>query len=194
MAGTILSSLVSKVSITVIPSNGAASGSAIWTNLKVHDVEIDAGAVSSDRPIGANPTSDKDVRVSLLKEDVAATKIIRPTHMKITGFCPDISTFESITKSFSDNQQTLSITTKGVIANNMAISEVIATQTPDMLSATMVEIVLEQAASPAQNKGGFSPAQSADSSQLGISIQTPPTAGQTVQSLYNKATSFLTGL
>ncbi|WGN90791.1 baseplate organization protein [Burkholderia phage vB_BglM_WTB] len=194
MAGSIVSALFSRVSLKVSPSNGAAASINIWTNLKVHDVEIDSGSVNSEQPIGTNPTSDNTVRVSLLTQDIQASKIIRPTHMKITGFCPDISTFESIANSFANNQQTLDITSKGVIATNMAMVEVIATQSPEMLSATKVEIMLEQAASPVGASGGFSPLQSADASALGISIQTPQTIGQSVQSLYNKATSFISGI
>jgi hypothetical protein len=188
---SILASVLGKVSFKV---TSELNGSTLWRNLKIVRVEVDSGSMNSDQPLGIDQYSENQVLQNLVTADINASKIIRPSAIRITALCPDLSTEESIINAFANKKQTLTVTSKGIIAKNMAVTEVIINQTPDILTATKVEIMLEQAADMGASDTAYRPLQPGDSNTLGISIQGPTTVADTVSGLYNKATSAISGI
>lgn len=186
MANLILASLLSTGNLKVF---NEATRYQIWKSLKIISVEIGLDSSNSDEPISTAQLSESSTYIALLTEDIQSAKIIRPAHMRIVAMCNDISTLESILSIYADTTSTLSITSRSIITDSLALTDVEVVQLPESLSASRVTLELEQAIPPAVNS--FNPAQSQDSSTFGVRIQTPPTVADTVGTLYSKVQSFI---
>lgn len=185
MANSILSSLLGKTTFAAI---NELTNFQCWTNLQIVDVEIDAESANTDYPLSTTQYSPSGTYVSLTAADIQSIKVIRPTKMRITGICPDISTIESVLTTFANAQFTVAITTKGLTAVSMAVLTVEIEQTPEMLSAARMVIELERATPPVAVT--YAPAQAADQPTLGVRLQTlAASATATVTSVYNKVSS-----
>jgi hypothetical protein len=190
MASSLIQSAFGNTSFTAV---NELTGIACWKDIKVKDVEVDSSALNTNNPITVEQATERSSLTSLLSADINTLKIIQPSMMRITCFCIDLSSIESIVNVFNDTQTTLTITTKGITANNMAVITVDIDQTPEMTSAAKVVIELEQTA-PAPTGSLFYPSQSSDESSLGVSVQTPPSAVTSATGLYNMVSKFIGSL
>lgn len=177
----------------VFAATNEAVGSPCWTLLKVKDVEVESSSMNSSNPTISEDASEAKTFVSLLESDINTLKIIQPSRMRITAFCEDAQSIESLISSFEDTKMTVQIQTKGITAKSLVMVSLEIDQNPNMMSATKVIIDLEQAA-PATNPSTFNPAQSANASAYGASIQTPTKLPTTVAALYNRVSNLLKGL
>jgi hypothetical protein len=194
MPQNIISSIISSITgSTKFSATNELTGIRCWTTLKIKDVEVDSASMNTSHPVSSEGGSDSSTYTSLISSDIAALKIIQPSKMKITAFCSDISSLEGVISVFKDTQATLSITTKGITASGMMVVDVDVEQTALMMSAMKVTIELEQAVAPASGSA-FNPAQSTDSPNYGISIQTPPNAVASATGLYNTVSNYIGGL
>jgi hypothetical protein len=166
------------------------TGVACWKKIRIKDVEVNSSSLNTSNPIIEEQATDASSMISLLSSDINALKIIQPTTMQITALCTDLSSIEGIISIFNDTQSTLTITTKGITAKNMAVVSVEIEQSPDMMSAARVIIELEQAV-PVGSVSSFSPSQSSDESSSGVSVQTPPSLSTTASGLYSKVSNFI---
>ncbi|QOV06244.1 tape measure chaperone [Burkholderia phage Maja] len=189
MPQSILSSLFGKASFSAISE---ITNTPVWTGIKILNVEIDASSANSDQPSGINQHSEDIVLISLTQDDIRATKIIQPAVMKVTAICPNLSVYENVIAAFANVMQSFTISTKGVIARNMVVTEVTATQTPEMLSATQVEIVLFQGVAP-KNASVYNPSQPSDTNTQSITIQSPDSVLTTVGNLFDTAITKIKG-
>ncbi len=190
MADSLLQSVFGKTSFTAV---NELNNLVCWKNLRIKDVEVNPSAMTTNNPISVENATERSSLVSLLSTDINTLKIIQPSNMRITAFCDTLSSIENIVDVFEDTQATLTITTKGITASNMAVISVEIDQSPDMLSAAKVIIELEQA-SAAPDTDLFYPANSSDESPYGISIQTPPGVVTSATNLYNKVSNFFRSL
>lgn len=168
MSNSILSSLFSKATFT---AKSEISNTPVWQGLKIISVEIGVSAAESEQPLGINQESENAVLISLNQDDIKATKILQPSVIKITGICPDLSTTENVISMFANPQQTLTITSKGVMAVNMAVTSIEVVQESEMISASRVEITLEQSIMP-MSASSWNPSQPADANALPITTRT----------------------
>lgn len=190
MADSLLQSVFGKTSFTAV---NELNNLACWKNLRIKNVEVNPSAMTTSNPISVENATERSSLTSLLSTDINTLKIIQPSNMRITAVCDTLSAIENIIDVFEDTQATLTITTRGITANNMAIISVEISQSPDMMSAATAVIELEQT-SPAPDTDLFFPANSSDESPYGISIQTPPSVVTSATNLYNKVSNFFGSL
>lgn len=193
MANSILSSVAGWVTgQTVFQAVNELTSATVWDKIGVVRVEIPSEAEATNQPLSNIQYKDDGTYFNLLDSDIQSIKIIRPARMRITALCGDLSTLESVIASQKDRTLTLTIYTKNVIANNLIVTDVSITQTPDRMSATEINIELEQGIAP--GSASYSPAQSADASAYGFQVQSPQTATQTVSGLFSKVASKVTNV
>lgn len=168
------------------------TGARCWTRAKIKEVSVDLSSANSDQPVSSEQTSEKGTFVNLLEADINTLKIIQPSRMRVTMYCTDAQTIENVISSFENTRVTLTIQTKGITANNLVAVNIDITQSPEMMSAAKIVVDLEQAFPP--KTSGYKPAQSADESSNGVSIQAPSNIAPTVTNLYNKVVNLLKGL
>jgi len=169
MPGSILSTVLGAPSFSVTDDS---TGSAIWTDLGIVDVEITTPSDNTDQPLSNQQINDSTVYQSILSADIASVKIISPDRVRVTALCSDLSTVKSVISYFSNLTATMSINTKSVITRSMVMSECDIEQSGEMISAVRIVVVFEQA-QPAESTG-YAPEQPADESTYGISIANPP--------------------
>jgi len=186
VANSILSSIFGK-SATSITND--ATGRAMWARFKIRDVEVLASSETTESPISSIQYAQQGAYISLLAEDIKAAKVITPSGMRITGFVEDVSTLTSMQGDFNDQTLTISVSAKSFIVANMMPVEMEISQAGDMLGASKVVMLMEQAAPP--TPAGFDPAQSADAPTYGARIQTPPTLTESAKTLYNRISTKL---
>jgi hypothetical protein len=192
---SLFSSIISEITgqaAFVITSD--ATGLPIWKNAKIVSVEINSTSDNTDHPVSTNELSGPITFALLAPADYNSIKILKPSHLRLTVICPDLSTIESILTNYADTQFTCSITTKSVIIKSMCIATVEIEQTPQMLSATRVTMILEQVLLSEAAAAGFLPSQDADASMYGVLVQTPTPITQTVSGLYTKVSQYVSGL
>lgn len=194
MPQNIISSILSSITgKSIFSATNEVTGVACWKTLKIKDVEVDSASLNTSHPVSSEDGSDSQTYTSLISSDIAVLKIIQPARMRITAFCQDISSLESVISIFNNTYVTLSITTKGITAPGMMVTTVDVEQTAAMMSATKVVIELEQAVIPIFG-GAFNPSQSTDASNYGFSIQTPPSAVSSATGLYNTISNYIRNL
>jgi hypothetical protein len=170
MPQSILSTLTSKPKFVATNEN---TGATIWSKLGIVDVEVSSSSANTEMPISNQQVSDTETYQTILEQDIQAIKIIEPSRLRVTALCADISTLENVIATFMDTTVTISINTKSIITSYLVLSHLDVEQTGEMISASRVIMVFEQAQPPANS--GYAPEQAADSSVYGVSIQTPPT-------------------
>lgn len=186
MASSILSALFSKPVTRFI---NESTGLAVWTDAKTVDVEIQSDSDNSDVPLSSQQVSGTGVSTQLLASDIQTAKILRPTHLRIHMLTDNLSLIENVFSLYQDTTVTLSITSKSIIANHMAITSVEVEQSPEMLSAAKLTISMEQ--SKVSTVVPFDPAQAADQSNFGLSLQSPPTVGSNLSTVGNSLGSIV---
>jgi hypothetical protein len=186
MASSILSSLFSQAQVSF---TNELTGTPCWTGINIADVEIPSQASTSDQPMATDSLAESTTSAQLQAADISTMKIIRPARMRITALVSDLSLIENIQSLFANTQVTLSVTSKGIIADSMSILEVNIEQTPEMLSANRVIIDLEQIVPP--STPSFVPAQSADQSSYGLSVQSAQSSSLTPAGLFSNISNNL---
>lgn len=169
MANSILSTILGAPTFKVTDES---TNGAIWTDLAIVDVEIHNQSENTDQPLSNQQVDSSGTFQSIFSKDVASVKIISPSRLRVTALCDDLSTVKSIIAYFSNLSATMSINTKSIITHYLVMSEVDIEQSSDMISASRIVVLFEQA-QPSESTG-FAPAQAADQSVYGISITNPP--------------------
>lgn len=160
-----------------------------WAALSVVRVEIMASATTSELPQAVTSAQITEVFEGSVKANVAATKIIMPTGMVITTVCPDQSTLDNIIASWKDTAATFDITSRNIIANNMALTEIEIDQDEENISSQKVVLTFEQ--TNVSRPSLFNPIQDADRDMLGISTKQPVSLLTTARGLYNSISAKL---
>lgn len=186
MVASILSSLTSK---PIVSFYNELNGLQLWSDAKSVEVEITSSSDNANVPLSAIQVSDSAVSSQLLASDISTGKILTPTHLKATILTDNLSLIENVRTTFADTSITLQITSKSIIAKHMAMISVELEQSSEMLSATRISILFEQAivgVIPA-----FKPAQSSDADNFGISLQSLPTVGSTLSTIQTRVGSII---
>lgn len=188
MSNSILSSLFAR---SAFRATNNRTGYQCWTNLKVVAVEIDSSSANADVPLASSEGNETGTYAQLMEADIQTAKIIRPTRMRVTAISPDVSTTNSVLAVYADVEATLTITTKSVIADLMAVTHVTIQQDDEAINVARLTIELEQCAQPDYDP--YNPVNQADETAIGTRVQRPPTIAQTVSGLYNKVANFIGG-
>jgi hypothetical protein len=170
MPSSILASLLSQPLFTVTDDT---TGATLWSDLGIVDVEVILSSENTDKPLSNQQVDDISTYQSILSTDIQSVKIIAPTKLRVTALCDDLSTVKSIIAYFDNTTATMSCSTKSVITRYLAMSEVDIEQSSEMISASKIVMVFEQA-QPSQSTG-YAPEQAADQSVYGVTLQSPPT-------------------
>ena len=170
MANSILSTLLQKPQFKAVNEK---SGSALWSDLAIVAVEIDNSSDNTEKPISNQTIVDNQTVQLIQEQDIQSIRIILPSRLKVTALCSNISTVENVISTFLDDTVTISVTTKSIITSYLVLTDVEIEQSAEMISASKITLIFEQAQPPASS--GYAPEQSADSSVYGVSIQNPPT-------------------
>lgn len=178
--GTILSSLRGK---SFASFTNETTNTPCWTDAKVKDVQIVSEAENADVPLSTEQVNESSVFVGLLSADIKTAKIVQPVRLKITILTDNLSLVESVLAVFADTTATIKVVSKSIIAASMAVSHVSIEQTPEMLSATRITIMLEQT-QPSQ-PSTFDPTQAADASSLGLGVQNLNAVGPSLSTTGN---------
>lgn len=170
MPNSILSSLLSKSSLSIVSSQ---TGLDIASNLKVARVRFRYRSTAL-RHMREDGTSIVDQRVIL------------PAVVEIDVFCTTQDDLAMVNSALLDRTGVYTITSKGLVINNMMADEEQIKQTPDVISSNPVrlsfkQLLLQNGANPPQVE------QAADSSLLKLGIQQVNSAAQSVQTF---ATNF----
>lgn len=178
--GSILSAVQGK---SVVSFTNETTGTPCWTDANVKDVEIVSESDNAEMPLSTEQVNESSVFTGLLSADVKTAKIIRPNRVKVVILTDNLSLVENIMSLFADTTVTIGIVSKSIVSQSMAISHVAIEQTPDMLSASRVTVVLEQTQPPQQTS--FNPAQDGDASTLGLGVQNLNTVGPSLTTVGN---------
>ena len=183
MAISIITQLIAPSPLVIV-----GNGFAQWRKLKTKKVEIEVESSMADIPFAtANLTTQFQISTSL-KADLMSGKIIRPTRIRATMVCDDISTLFGIISVFNDDTHQLDITSKEIIADNMAITEMEFKQSPEKLSATDINITFEQTEPDVPS--GFNPLQPGDPGSYGVRVNGTTGLLTSAAALYNKVLKF----
>lgn len=189
MPNSILSSILKEGQFRAYDNR---SGDQIWKSLGVLDVMVNSSAATSTKPLSNIQLSEDGTFNKIQGTDVESSKIIRPSQLKVVAIVPDITTAEAIINAWSNTFLTINIITRGIIADNMSLSNVEFEQTPEIVSAQVVTLEFDQVAVPSISE--FTPAQSADASVYGIKIQTQATVRDNVTSILGRVNQLIGGL
>lgn len=175
-----------------LASNENLGGDALavlWKGMAVVEVDLIPSAAVTDHPLINNDPKDSATTEKIENTELQALKIIQPSKIRVSAIVGDISTLEKIISTFKDETVTISINTKSIITKNLVMTDLRITQDGDMLTASRVEMLFEQAAAPAGAK--FTPEQSGDSSTYGIGVADPKSITGGFGSLGNSITTAL---
>ena len=185
MTNSVLSSLFSRPNTRFVNTK---TNSQVMKGVKVVAAEIISASHNTDHPVSTEQLSESTTYTDLLSADIKTVKILRPACMRFKMIAPTASDLNAILTVFSSVEMTLTITSKSVMVPNMALTQLEIDQSPDMLSATMVEAEFEQV-NPVSAIPSYDPQQPSNQSNIGISVQQPPTLAQSAQDLYNRVSS-----
>jgi len=188
MPNSIISSVLNAAQFRIYDDR---SGDQIWKSLGILSVNTDSESANSQKPLSNIQLSGNATFNRLQSTDVEGSKIIRPSMIKVVGMVPDITTTEAILSAWGNVFLTVTLQSRGVIAENMTVTNVVIEQSPEWTSADRITIELEQIAIPSIM--GYRPSQQADKSAVGLKIQTPNTTAQNVAAIYNRVNQ-LTGI
>lgn len=166
MADNILSSLLSAPAISFV--NEKLPGVNVWQNLNVVSNEISERSSNTDFPL------EKESSLA----DLKSAKILEPTKVKISALCDDATTLTSILNVLYALDSTMMVKSKGVLVNNLVITELELEYSPEMLNVAKVGIDMEQAFYLSLLT--YSPSQGPDFSMITKGLQTLEQVGNTV--------------
>lgn len=168
MANSILSSLLSKPSLTLISNKDKSDASK---HLKISRVGIRLRSRIM-RHMREDGTSIVDSRV------------VDPTEVRIFAFCAKLDDITVLNAALTDRSTSYNMTSRAVVIRNLMVDRFTIKQSPDVLSASPVSIHMKQILVQGDGTGNRV-AQGGDSSVIDLGIQT-------IQSTIDIATSTLT--
>ena len=186
MANSILSAILPQQPFRVFAD---WNGAEYLKTMKVVKVEIDAESSNAEKPISNIQTKDGKVYTELAQADLESSKIIRPVRMRVQAIVPDETTATTLITTWLSLTDTLTIMSRGIIADNMIVTEVEFEQDPEVLNVQKVMIELERSIAPQFNN--YNPSNAADKPSIGSKLQSLVPSLGTVVGLYNKATAFI---
>jgi hypothetical protein len=128
MSSSILSSLLSKSQFTVA---NADTGEQVITGVKIKRVVM--------RYLASIPRHMREDGTSIVD-----TRIIRPSIMAVDLICPTLDDVTQLTALVEDRQNLYTITSKGIVFNNMMAQSSINTQNSEMLSAAPYRVFFKE--------------------------------------------------
>lgn len=159
-----------------------------------------AALVIRDEESGEVQAKDlKPVRVQIrltstaqrhMREDgstIVDSRIIQPSSVVIEALCPDSATMKQVNNLLMDRSFFYSVSSKGVILNNMMAESELITQSPDVMSAVPIRISMKQVLS--KEVKPLIVAQSADSTLVDRGMSLLSNAKSTVTDIYSKIRS-----
>ncbi|QOV06243.1 hypothetical protein CPT_Maja_023 [Burkholderia phage Maja] len=170
MPNSILSSLFSQASFK-ITDNTTTFPRVVAKGLKIRRVTI-------------RYTSDAHKHRLESGSTVVDSRNILPTQMTVEAIAPDLDTLSQITNLAADRNGVYSITTKGVILPSMRVESQNIRQTPDMLSASPVQLNFKQMLIQGQQPIVFS--QGADSSLIDRGMAILTSAQETISDVASR--------
>ena len=172
MALDLLSSFLAPSALVIKDSE---SGSIQVRNLKVVRVHVKlaSSAMKHMREDGST---------------IVDCRIIQPATINIEAFCPDEATVNQLNNLLNDRANFYSVSSKGVILNNMMVEANQIRQTPDVMSAAPVRIAFRQVIS--KNVKPLIVAQSSDSTLTDRGMALLGSTTQTVTGIYGKIKGF----
>ena len=162
-------------------------GITVWADLRIDRVTIDTQANTSHNPISTEYVANGTQTSDALAADLLATKVLQPVKVVAETFVESISTVLAVIVAFQVVAKTFRITSKGLRAEGMAITDIEIDQSTEMLSAVSLKLTFEQA--EITDTTGYNPSQSGDSSTYGISVQADTSVAGELQTVYNKVSS-----
>lgn len=175
MAGSILSSLLSKPQFVITNST---TGAAVMTGVKVKKASIQLAAFIPRH----------------MREDgstITDTRVIRPTMLVVELIAPTIDDVEDVTTVMNDRQNLYGISSKGLVFANMMAMNIGVKQNSDMLSAAPFQMVFKELLQENVNPVICAQGGDSDSQDSGIQILNNITNG--VGSLVTTVTNFFGG-
>lgn len=125
-----------------------------------------------------------------MKEDgttIVDSRVIQPSTATVEAICPDADTLKQVNNLLLDRANFYSISSKGVILNNMMAEAEQISQTPDMTSAVPIRLSLRQVVS--KNTDPLIVAQSSDSTLVDRGMSLLSNATKTVTDVFSKIKS-----
>ncbi len=125
-----------------------------------------------------------------MKEDgttIVDSRIIQPSTVTVEAFCPDAATLKQVNNLLLDRANFYSVSSKGVILNNMMAEAQQISQTSEVISAVPVRLSFRQVVS--KNIDPLIVAQSADSTLVDRGMSLLSNATKTVTDVFSKIKS-----
>lgn len=168
MADSILSSLLSRASLTLVNNN---TGKDVAEKLKVVGVNFHYRA----RPMRH------------MREDgtsIVDSKVIDPVLVEIDVICPSLDAINQVNQTLMDRKDTYTFTSKGIQLQDAVCERFELRQSAEMISASPVRITLKQLRRQGGPSGGRIVEQPADSSMFGRGIQSVSTVTASIQASF----------
>lgn len=181
MAGSLFSILTDSGSLSIVDER---NNSRRWASLVVEEVLIKTPSEVTDLPFENSNLSSESLTMERLQEDLRAGKVLTPANITVKAVAPDISLVESILQCYEDLEHTLTISTKGIFAQNMVLTSLAITQDAENLSSTPMELFFEQAGM--MDEEGFDPRQEGDKKEYGVQVHPNDGLITSVEGFYNK--------
>lgn len=125
-----------------------------------------------------------------MREDgttIVDSRIIQPSSAVVEALCPDAATFKQVNNLLMDRANFYSVSSKGVILNNMMAEAEQVSQSPEVISAIPVRMSFKQVIS--KEVLPLLVASSADSTLVDRGMSLLSTAKNTVTDVYSKIKS-----
>lgn len=168
MASNILSSFLAQSAFAI--RSESVSGAAVAKNLKISRIQIKLSAKAMRHMLEDGTT-------------VVDSRIIQPSSMNIESFCPDQDTLNQVNNLLNDRSNFYSVSSKGIVLNQMMIDNEQIRQSPEFMSATPIRISFKQVLTKYTEPVIVS--QSTDSSLIDRGMTIISTASKSVSDLYN---------
>lgn len=153
-------------------------------SLSILSVDVISQADVARLPQTEIPLVPGDVFEKRAAIDLYPNKVVNPAEMRIEAIATDSITVNNAINIFLNTQTTISIISRSIIAQNMAIEKLVIEQSFEKLSATNLSFVVKQVEIPKPST--YSPKQDADQGVFGIGVASPRSLTDSVSSLYNR--------
>ena len=167
MANSIISSFLAQSPFSI---KNSQSGTVMANGLRILRVSIKLSSAPM-RHMKEDGTSIVDFR------------ILQPSSVSIDAFCPDASTIDQVTNLLVDRSNLYTITSKGVILDQMMVDVEQIKQSPDIMSSTPIRITFKSILT--KNAKPVVTAQSANSSLIDRGMTILNQATTTVTDLFS---------
>lgn len=182
MIKSILGSLLSS---SVCKLTDSDTGRVIMSELKIVKVYASAEAATAYKPIQVTAIVAGD-NSDLIQADIAQAKVQLPATVMIEARATSSAAVTDVIQLFNDLELTINVSSRSLAAFGMAMTDVQIISSAESISATRINIVLNQA--PTKTQAYTSKAESpADSPVYGLGHRTPDAEPISMSELMKKA-------